>query len=112
MTPEFITIAIADAITELYQVEASKFEISPADPEHGDFASNVAFGLAKSVGAAPIEIATKIAAVLKHDMLAEAWRLLLASLISGLAMTTGKSNWARLHRNTAKVRWGLARRFK
>lgn len=38
------------------------------NPEHGDYASNIAMALAKKIGAPPMEIAEKISARLKEEM--------------------------------------------
>ena len=72
MAPDFLSQPIIDAVQVVYQLSVDRVEVVPADPIHGDFACSVAFGLAKSVGAAPLAIATKLAAALNHDEIAEA----------------------------------------
>lgn len=57
--------ALTKIIFDLYQVEAT-VELTRPDQQHGDYTSNVAMQLAKSVGQAPRQIADQIAAEVRQ----------------------------------------------
>ena len=64
-----LAAAISQAVSETYSVKPDMIEVDYAQPGFGDFASNMAFGLAKELKKAPREIAAKLAEVIKHDSL-------------------------------------------
>ncbi len=61
--------AVQAAAAQAYGSLGLDFEIEPARPGFGDFTSNVAFTLAKSVGRPPREIAAELSAQIKLDQL-------------------------------------------
>ncbi len=64
-----LAAAISTAVSKTYDVKPGLIEVDYAQPGFGDFASNVAFGLAKELKKAPREIAAKLAEAVKHDSL-------------------------------------------
>jgi arginyl-tRNA synthetase len=62
---DFISSIVKEAIHKQYQIEAEPLISSPAG-EFGDFATNIAFMLAKELKKAPNEIAGQIAGAINH----------------------------------------------
>lgn len=68
MLNEKIKKTIADAVKDLYKIEAPDFSVEyPKQKEFGDYASNAAMILAKRLNKSPMEIAGKLADKIKKD---------------------------------------------
>jgi arginyl-tRNA synthetase len=81
-----IRTIVAEAAKSTFSVGDAQPEISYPDPRFGDFATNLAFALAKTLKKAPKQIAEELAAGIKHADIQE------ATAVNGfinLKMTTG-----------------------
>ena len=71
MIREKIRQAIFAAVQQCFGAgDAAEFSVAPTEnPEHGDYATNAAFSLAKKTGKNPMEIAAELQAGLRGDPL-------------------------------------------
>ncbi|MBW4061417.1 arginine--tRNA ligase [Candidatus Saccharibacteria bacterium] len=72
MIRQHIATVLQQAVKTKYQLDVPEVEVTLASGEFGDYASNVAFGLAKQLGKAPRAIAAEIADGLSDDVIARA----------------------------------------
>jgi len=71
MLKEQISQVISAAYKELYGEEITPHIEIPANPEHGDFATNIAMTGAKKAGKSPREVAEELKKKITHPLIAE-----------------------------------------
>ena len=72
MIRQHIAVALQQAIKSTYHIDVAEVEVVLAGGEFGDYASNVAFVLAKQLGQSPRAIAAELAAGLSDEVIARA----------------------------------------
>jgi arginyl-tRNA synthetase len=72
MIRDDLAAALQQAVRDTYQINVGAIQVEPAQAGFGDFASNVAFGLARELKRAPREIAMELAGKVTHEAVGKA----------------------------------------